>query len=403
MMPGPIDGLRVIDASQGLAGPFCAMRLGDAGADVIKVEPPQGDAAREMGPPFVGEQSTVFLSLNRNKRGLALDLDSPAGREVFADLCAAADVVIEDWGPGQADANNIGYAALSQRKSTLVWCAITPFGEDGPNRDLPGSELVVQAMSDYMNSLGSIGDPPVRVGSDIANLNTGIFATQAITAALFNAARTGKGQRVAVSLLGSLTHMRGLMWTCMSHPDEWYGLFNDHFTRPPDHGYQTKTGPLFWGLRRGDSEDWDRLLIELDLLDRMDDPRFAGYGREATSIGRYAPEVKPIWEEAFAKKDLGREEIIDLILSIKGDAVPLCDYKTLVAQPHVIERHLIAKVDCEQIGAYHDVAPVWTLSETPPSIRRPAPLFAEHTGEVLTEHGYSVAQIDQLRRAGTIT
>lgn len=398
MMVGALDGIKVVDATQGLAGPFCGMRLGDAGADVIKVEPMSGDVSRGMGPPFVADESTVFLALNRNKRAIALDLEQARGRDLFLSLCSSADVVVEDWGPGQAAANGIGYATASAGKASLVWCAITPFGEEGPLRDLPGSELVVQAMSDYMNSLGSLGDPPVRVGSDIANLNTGIFATQAITAALIGSARSGRGQRVAVSLLGSLTHMRGLMWTCMSHPDEWYGLFNDHFTRPSDHAYQTKTGPLFWGLRRGNSEDWDRLLIELDLLEYMDDPRFAGYGREATSIGRFAPEVKPIWEAAFADKDLSREEIIDLVLSIKGDAVPLCDYPTLVAEPHIAERELVRRVAHPTAGGYPDVAPVWTMSDTPASIRKAPPRFAEHTAEILSEIGIPDETVDELRR-----
>ena len=199
------------------------------------------------------------------------------------------------------------FASVTRNSATptqnSIYCSISPFGEDGPLRDAPGSELVVQAMAEYTASLGRIGDPPVRVGADVASLNTGIFATQAILAALFHRIRTGEGQRVAVSEFGSLLHMRGIMWHSMSDPDDWYGFHLDHYTKPPDYGYQTKNGALYFILRRGSSEDWDRLVMELGMEEALADPRFDDYGRAATSIGRYATEVKPIWEKAFAQSN----------------------------------------------------------------------------------------------------
>jgi len=308
---GSLDGFRVIDLTQGLCGPFCTMQLGDAGAEVIKIEPPAGDFARRMGPPFVGNESAVYLSLNRNKKSVVLDLETSSGREAAARLACDADVLVEDFRPAAAERFGLDCAQLRSANQKLIYCSITPFGEDGPLRDAPGAELVVQAMTEYTASLGRIGDPPVRVGADVASLNTGIFAAQAILAALFHRIRTGEGQRISVSQFGSLLHMRGIMWHSMSDPDDWYGFHLDHYTNPPDYGYQTKNGALYFILRRGDSEDWDRLVMELGMEEVLADPRFDDYARPATSIGRYATEVKPNWEKAFQRRT--REEIIDLV------------------------------------------------------------------------------------------
>jgi crotonobetainyl-CoA:carnitine CoA-transferase CaiB-like acyl-CoA transferase len=386
---GSLDGIRVIDFTQGLCGPFCTMQLGDAGAEVIKIEPPAGDFARRMGPPFLGDESAVFLSLNRNKKSVVLDLETSSGSEAATQLTRDADVIVEDFGPGAADRFGLGYTQLHGANQKLVYCSITHFGEDGPLRNAAGSELVVQAMAEYAASLGRIGDPPVRVGADVASLNTGTFAAQAILAALFHRIRTGEGQRVAVSEFGSLLHMRGIMWSAMSEPDDWYGFHLDHYTKPPDYGYQTKNGALYFILRRGNSEDWDRLVMELGMEEVLADPRFGDYGRAATSIGRYATEVKPIWEKAFENRT--REELIDLVKSIGGDAVPIMDYPSLMAHPQVAALEAIIEIDHPTAGRLKMVRPVARFSDTPDSIRLPPPTLGQHTEEIL--HAVSVARI----------
>ena len=387
---GSLDGFRVLDLTQGLCGPFCTMQLGDAGAEVIKIEPPEGDFARRMGPPFVGDQSAVFLSLNRNKKSVVLDLETSVGREAAAHLAREADVVVEDFGRDAAEQFGLDYSQLRDANRKLIYCSITPFGEEGPLRDAPGSELVVQAMAEYTASLGRIGDPPVRVGADVASLNTGTFAAQAILGALFHRIRTGEGQRVAVSEFGALLHMRGIMWHSMSDPDDWYGFHLDHYTNPPDYGYQTKNGALYFILRRGSSEDWDRLVMDLGMEEVLSDPRFDDYGRAATSIGRYATEVKPIWEKAFANRT--REEIIDLVKGIGGDAVPMMDYPALTAHPQVAALEAIAEINHPTAGRFKTVRPVARFSETPDSIRLAPPTLGQHTAEVLGRTGISVAR-----------
>ena len=382
---GSLDGFRVIDLTQGLCGPFCTMQLGDAGAEVIKIEPPAGDFARRMGPPFVAGESAVFLSLNRNKKSVAIDLETSSGRAAAARLARDTDVLVTDFASGAADGFGLAHDQLRAANPRLVYCSITPFGEDGPLRHSPGAELVIQAMAEYTASLGQIGDAPVRVGADIASLNTGIFAAQAILAALFHRLRSGQGQRVAVSEFGSLLHMRGIMWTSMSDPDDWYGFHLDHYTKPHDHGYRTKNGSLYFILRRGGSEDWDRLIMELGMEEVLADPRFADYGRAATSIGRYATEVKPIWEKAFANRT--REELVALIKSVGGDAVPIMDYPSLMTHPQTAALEAVAEVDHPTAGRFKTVRPVARFSATPDSIRIPPPTLGQHTDEVLRAVG----------------
>ena len=399
-MSGALAGYTIIDLTQGLCGPFGSMRLGDAGADIIKIEPLSGDVARTMGPPFIGDESVVFLSLNRNKKSLAVDIQKPEGQDLIRKLVANADVLLEDLGAGETEKLGLGYEQLKQVNPKLVYCAISAFGEEGPMRDLPGAELVIQAMADYTNSLGRIGEPPVRLGADIASFNTGIFASQAITAALFHRARKGEGQRVAVSMLGTLLHMRGIMWTAMTDPDEWFGFHLDHYTNPPEHGTKTKDGRVYFGLRRGNSEDWDRLMISLGLVEYINDPRFAKFGREATGVGRYSAEVKPIWEQGF--QNFTSEEVVRLIHEVNGDAVQFLDYSGLTVHPQVQELNTIQEIEHPTAGRFKTIGPVWRFADTPAEIRTPPPLLGQHTEEILQSVGCNEKEIRQLRAAQVV-
>jgi crotonobetainyl-CoA:carnitine CoA-transferase CaiB-like acyl-CoA transferase len=315
-------------------------------------------------------------------------------------LARDADVVLEDFGPGEAAKLGLAYDDLKQDNPRLVYASISAFGEDGPLRDLPGAELVVQAMAEYASSLGKIGDPPVRLGADVASLNTGIFAAQAIFGALFHRERKGMGQRVAVNQFGALLHLRGIMWHSLSNPDDWFGFHLDHYTNPPEYGYEAKDGALYFILRRGTSEDWDRLLMSLGMEQVLADPRFDDYGRQASSIGRYAPEVKPIWEAAF--KDRPREEIIDLIHSIGGDAVPLLDYPSLAAHPQVAAIEALTTIEHPVAGKFQTVAPFIRFMETPLAITLPPPLLGQHSREILAEAGLDRTEIDRLVASGVI-
>jgi len=391
---GSMAGMRVIDLTQGLCGPFCSMQLGDAGADVVKIEPLTGDNARGFGPPFISNESAVFLSLNRNKRSLAVDYTNSLGLDLVRRLARRADVLVEDFGPGESAKLGLGYDDLKDENPRLVYASISAFGEAGPLKDSPGAELVIQAMAEYAASLGKIGDPPVRLGADVASLNTGIMAAQAIFGALFFRERNSIGQRVTVNQFGTLLHLRGIMWHALSNPDDWFGFHLDHYTNPSEYGYQAKDGPLYFILRRGTSEDWDRLLMELGMEHVLADPRFDDFGRQATSIGRYAQEAKPIWEEAFTNKT--RAEIIDLIHSVGGDAVPILEYPALAAHPQVAAIDALAAIDHPIAGTFQTVAPFIRFAETPLAIKLPPPLLGQHSREILTEAGVDEDEIERL-------
>src|SRR5262245_59831520 len=202
MGPSALAGLRVLDVTQVMAGPFCSMLLADMGADVIKIEKPNGgDDARRMGPPFIAGESAAFLAMNRNKRSLVLDLKPAKGQEVFRRLAGQADVLVENFRPGTLEALGLGYAILSADRPQLIYCAISGFGQTGPYRERGGFDLVAQGMAGLMSITGHPDQPPVKVGVPIADLNAGMYAAYGVLCAYIHRLRTGQGQLVDTSLL----------------------------------------------------------------------------------------------------------------------------------------------------------------------------------------------------------
>ena len=383
-MPGPLDGYRVVELSEGVAGPYAAMELGDAGADVIKFEKPGGDRARGWGSQAKGDLGASFLGTNRNKRSVVLDVNGADGVAAAKRIIATADVVIAD--AGWATHPDLQPEALRQANPNLVYLGISEFGENGPMANRPPyGEVAAQLASEATTSLGVIGEAPVRMSVDVAQMFTGIYAVQAICAALY-ARDTRGGQRIDVSLFGTMVAMRSTLWVALANPDEWWGFHLDSYVKPRDYGYQCQDGRIYFSLARPTQEQRDDLYREFNMEWVRQDPLFDLVNTDtAGGTARYSHLCKPIWERAF--KDLPRQQVIDAIRKTGGWAFEKNNYEELV---HSEQAQFIGLIDTQEhpgIGPVSTVGIPWEFADTPASIRRPAPRLGEHTDEVLASIG----------------
>ncbi len=381
---GPLAGYRAVELADGVAGPYCAMQLGDAGADVIKIEPPEGDRARGWGPPLQGDTNAVFLSLNRNKRSITLDLTTPYGVEVARRLLARADVAVVD--PNRLAAPDLSYEALGDLNRQLVYCAISGYGDRGPWADRPGGELPAQLLSEATASLGRIGEPPVRMGHDAASMYAAVYSVQAICAALLARDQIGSGQKIDVSLFGSMLAMRSTLWVALSNPDEWWGFHLDSYVKPPDHGYRCKDGAIFFSLARMDRAGFDDLIRDLRMEWVRDDPLFPLLAQDtAGGGGRYSHVVHHLWERGFA--EFSTVEVMEMAERHGGLTFPMNDYEALVNDPQVKFVDVFQTLEQPGVGQMSVIAPPWQFSDTPAELRLPAPQLGEHSAEILAELG----------------
>ena len=394
---GALDNLLVLETAQGLAGPFCGQFMAEAGARVIKVEPVSGDHARGWGPPFVGDDSAVFTAVNRGKESITLDLESEEGQDVLYRLAGIAAVVVENPVPGETG-GSIGYQELGRSYPELVLCSISDFSEEGPLKDIPGAELVYQGMSDYFNSLGTLGEAPIRVGADIAELGTGLFAYIGVLAALYHRTAAGEGQQVHINKSQTLMLMRNVIWSAISNPDEWYGIHCENYFYPPEHGVSTAGDPIYFMMRSGGEDLFDRLIIRLGMERVASDPRFAEGGREAMGLGRYAAEVKGIWEEAF--KHIDTDEVLSLIRDHGGEAAPYMDYPTLASHPQIEAMKVFQQVEYPGHGTVRAVGVPWEFSSGANAVLGRAPHLGEHTDAILSLLGYAPEHAQTLRMKG---
>lgn len=375
-----LTGVVVVDVTQGICGPYASQLLADAGATVLKVEPPQGDYARRMGPPFVGQESATFLALNRKKKSVVLDLATEDGADTLRRLAATADVFLEDWALGVTGRRAVGREELTQANPRLIHAAITAFGERGPLADRAASELVIQAMTEYCGGLGRVGGPPVRMGADVANISTAVYAFNSILAALYQRNRDGTGQHLSISQFGTLLYARGTIWASQGDPDQWDGWAARPFMAP-DYGYQAKDGRIYFIMLRGDQEAFDGLMIELGLEEHLADPRFEGGGRNAVGIGRFAAELKPIWEAVFRKHTT--KELTELVQRHGGLIAPLNDYASLFEDPKAQPLRLLDDVQLADGSKYTTLSLPWHFSALPNVIEGRPPVLGEHTDEVV--------------------
>ncbi|WP_275627053.1 CaiB/BaiF CoA-transferase family protein [Pseudomonas sp. 273] len=388
---GALRGLKVIDLSRVLGGPYCSQALADHGAQVIKLEPPGGDETRGWGPPFEGDTASYFRGVNRNKKGIAVDLSRPEGIELLLQLLEGADVLIENFKPGTLARWGIGYTeVLSQRFPRLIHCAVSGFGADGPLGGLPGYDAAIQAMAGLMSVNGEADGGPLRIGLPIVDMVTGLNAVAGILLALHERERSGRGQSVDIALYDcgiSLLHPHLPNHFASGSTPRRTG--NAHPNIAPYDSYRTGTEPIF--LAVGNDRQFAKLCEYLGAGELAQDPRFADNGQRL--VNREA--LKQALEGHLAVHD-GRELAERLIrLGVPCGAVATVD--RVVEHPHTRHRGLVV-----QLGDYRGIASPVKLSRTPASYRSAPPALGGDTREVLAELGLAPETIEALYQRGIV-
>jgi crotonobetainyl-CoA:carnitine CoA-transferase CaiB-like acyl-CoA transferase len=395
MSSGPLDGIRVLDLSRLLAGPLCTMLLADMGADVVKVEPLVGEDTRSLAPPYVGDESAYFLAVNRNKRGLAIDLEHPEGRQLALELAARADVLVENFRPGAVSRLGLDYATVRAANPRIVYVAISAFGEEGPYRDRPAIDLVFQGLGGTMSITGEEGGPPVKPGTPLADLTAGMLAAYGTLVALFERARSGQGQKVELALFDAiithqLTALSYYLATGENHPR--LGTASPFLV--PAQTFGTADRPI--NLAIVNDRFWRRFCEAIERPDLAEDPRF----RTNPLRIENRRELVPILERIFATRSAAHW--LELLGRAGIPCSPIQTHAELCADPHVRARGMLVEMEHPTAGRIQVTGIPLRLSATPGSIRRPPPRLGEHTEEVLREIGVPESRIRSLRAEGVI-
>lgn len=389
---GALSGVRVLDLSRVLAGPYCTQILSDHGAEVIKVEPPAGDETRAWGPPFEDDSTGYFRGVNRNKRSIVLDLSTEAGREVVLRMLDWADVVVENFKIGTMERWQLDYElTLKSRFPRLVYCRISGFGADGPLGGAPGYDAVVQAMSGLMSINGDPQSGPTRIGVPMVDLTTGLNAVIGILLALVERQRSGLGQFIDMTLYDtalSLVHPHAANWFMSGRTPELQG--SGHPNIVPYDKFKTRTGEMFLGV--GNDGQFRKFCTLLGASAIADDPRFASNARRSA----HRDELRQIIEELLAEQEA--EPLCKALLEAGIPAGPVHSVPAALNHPHTAERQMVVEPASGQSGTGIPVK----LSRTPGATQRGAPSCGEHSREILAAFGYDAADCDDLVRRGVV-
>ncbi len=394
-MTPPLTGIRVLDFSRHLAGPFAAMTLGDFGADVIKVETPgRGDDTRGY-PPYWEGISCYYLSANRNKRSITLNLGTVEGQALVRRLAATADIVIENFRPCTMERWGLGYDDLRRENERLIYCAISAVGSDGPDRDRAGVDLLMQAYSGLMSITGESGRAPVRVGTSVVDLTAGANAVQGLLLALFVRERTGRGQRVESSLLEG--QVSWLTYHAVSHfaSGEIPGrLGASHASVAPYGAYPTRDGFLIVAV--ASDALWQRFCRTLDREELIADPRFARNPQRCANRDEMDALLVPVLATETSAEWARRMDAAGVPCS------PVNTLDTVLGLPQVAHREMVVDVPRNDIPGLKLPGIAIKLGDTPGTIRRPPPKLGEHTDEVLAEAGFAASEIAGWRERGVV-
>lgn len=335
------DDLKIIDFTQGIAGPFATMLFSELGAKVVKIELPKGDYTRKLGPACSEDNSSLYMSLNWNKETVTLDLESLDGKNKLKSLMEDADIFIVDADSTTEQLIGTTFLNLREKYPSLIICRITQMGDEGPWKEKPVTELELQGLSGLTRYLGEQGEEPVRIGADIANINTAHAAFQGIAASLFKREQTGIGELVTVSLLGTLFSMKSILIAAQDHPDEWEGF---HCLAPgdsPDYGFKTKDNPIYFGGPWRNDGSWEKICDYLGLPELGRDERFNTFQKRTPKVR----ELIPLLEEGF--QNFSSEELIENLTKMGAIAIPINDLQNLFNHDQVKANNILKQINYE--------------------------------------------------------
>ena len=393
-MTRALDGIRVLDLTQVMAGPYCTMVLCDMGADVIKVEPPSGDSTRRM-PGAVGTDSPSFNAVNRGKRGVVVDLKQAAGRDAIRRLAVSSDVLVENYRPGVLSRFGLGYEELARRHPALVYASISGYGQTGPSAGKGGFDLVAQGVSGLMSVTGEPGGPPVKVGVPITDLGAGLFAVSGILATLLARARTGRGQLVDTSLVDAGVALS--VWEATQYfsgrgvPEP---LGSAHRMNAPYQAVRCADGYITLGAAN------DRIFRRL--CDALGHPEWAVDPDHRDDEHRVQNRVALAARIEAVTARRPRAHWLALFEARDIPCGPINNYEEVMADPQILARELVVETDHPTLGRIRTLGTPLKLSGTPLTPGRPAPLLGQHTDEVLGEVGLTADEIAELRRVGAV-
>ena len=395
-MTGPLAGIRVIELAQIMAGPSCGLLLADMGADVIKVERlPGGDVSRSYSRPSIGGESAAFMMLNRNKRGIAVNLKSPGGLEVMKRLVATADVVTENFRKGTLEKLGLGWDVLQALNPRLVYSVISGFGLTGPDADKGGFDLIAQGFGGLMSITGTPGGPPVKAGPPLADINAGILAAMGISAALHARHATGRGQLVDTSLMEAAvqqTYWQSAIYFATGESPGPTG--SAHVLAAPYQAFPTADGWINVG--GANQANWERIAKAIGHEDLIDDPRFRTNGDRMKHLDELTPLIAERMRTRTSAQWIREFEALDIAVG------PINSIGQMLAEPQVAAREMVVEVDHPKAGLTKVLGMPVKFSDTPCAVTRAAPLLGQHTDEVLRSIGYSGAEIEALRASGAV-
>ncbi len=393
---GPLEGMKVIELAHIMAGPACGMMLADMGADVIKVEKPDGDDTRRFVPPEINGESAAYMMMNRNKRGIALNLKDPEAIDVLRDLLKTADVLVENYRHDTMERLGLSYETLRELNPKLVYCAISGFGRSGPYAERGGFDLIAQGMSGLMSITGEgPGRPPVKPGAPISDITAGFLAAMGCVAAYSHAQKTGVGQAVDTSLFEagiSLTYWQSAI--AFATGEAPGALGSAHPLNAPYQSFRTKDSWINIGA--ANQRNWLRLIDVLDAAELNEDPRFATNQDRMDNLEA----LVPILESHMQNRNTG--EWLEIMEKAGLPAGPVMDICQMHLDPQALAREMIVETEHPQAGTVKAIGLPVKFSDTPGGVSRPAPMLGQHGREILNEHGYSTERIQALEYGGVL-